>query len=186
MNPAGELIFDPKLILFDYDGTLAQFKTGILLPNVKETFAKLPYSTKLAICTNQGGVGLRYWMIVDGFGSPQNYPSETKIRSQVQKTIVEIDSAIRPYFCFAYQSVKKGTWNPTPDEFETDDLSCWRRDWRKPQPGMLLQAMADFGVSPEETLFVGDWAEDELAASAAGCFFQWDYVFFNREKVQTE
>ena len=40
---------------------------------------------------------------------------------------------------------------------------------RKPAPGMLLRAMARFGVAPKETCFVGDSASDMEAAWRAGC-----------------
>lgn len=40
---------------------------------------------------------------------------------------------------------------------------------RKPAPGMLVDAMAELGVSPAETVFVGDSIRDVEAARAAGC-----------------
>ncbi|GAB5494515.1 MAG: hypothetical protein Phog2KO_47300 [Phototrophicaceae bacterium] len=49
------------LIIFDMDGTLSDWKTGKLLPNVKAWFDAQPPDRKFALATNQGGVGLRYW-----------------------------------------------------------------------------------------------------------------------------
>ena len=40
---------------------------------------------------------------------------------------------------------------------------------RKPAPGMLLRAMARFGVAPGDACFVGDSASDMEAAWRAGC-----------------
>ena len=40
---------------------------------------------------------------------------------------------------------------------------------RKPAPGMLLRAMARFGVAPKDTCFVGDSESDMEAAWRAGC-----------------
>lgn len=40
---------------------------------------------------------------------------------------------------------------------------------RKPKPGLLLQAMKYFGVTPEETCFVGDSQRDIDAAIDANC-----------------
>jgi len=40
---------------------------------------------------------------------------------------------------------------------------------RKPAPGMLLRAMARFGVAPKDTCFVGDSKSDMGAAWRAGC-----------------
>lgn len=42
---------------------------------------------------------------------------------------------------------------------------------RKPEPGLLLEAMAHHGVRPEETLFVGDAEGDREAATRAGVAF---------------
>jgi len=44
---------------------------------------------------------------------------------------------------------------------------------KKPNPGMLLEWMREFGVSPVDTVFVGDSESDRQAAEAAGCRFQW-------------
>jgi len=44
-----------------------------------------------------------------------------------------------------------------------DDCSC-----RKPQPGMLLEAMRTMGVDPHECVMVGDKNDDIEAAQAAG------------------
>lgn len=43
--------------------------------------------------------------------------------------------------------------------------------FRKPNPGMLLAAMEDVKVSPEESLFIGDSFTDYEASLKAGCDF---------------
>jgi D-glycero-D-manno-heptose 1,7-bisphosphate phosphatase len=48
---------------------------------------------------------------------------------------------------------------------------------RKPKPGMLLEAMEQFEISAESTLYIGDEVKDSIAASAAGM----DYVIINNE-----
>jgi D-glycero-D-manno-heptose 1,7-bisphosphate phosphatase len=40
--------------------------------------------------------------------------------------------------------------------------------WRKPQPGMLLQAARDFGISLPDSVLIGDRMSDIEAAAAAG------------------
>lgn len=49
-------------------------------------------------------------------------------------------------------------------------LGHYRRDhpWRKPNPGMLLQAAADLGLDLASSVLVGDKASDMAAAAAAG------------------
>ncbi len=49
---------------------------------------------------------------------------------------------------------------------------------RKPAPGMLEEALRVFGLSPGETVYVGDRESDRLAAAAAGFRFQWSDAFF--------
>jgi histidinol-phosphate phosphatase family protein len=39
---------------------------------------------------------------------------------------------------------------------------------RKPNPGMLLEALEDHGLAPERCLFIGDSVTDHLAGNAAG------------------
>jgi histidinol-phosphate phosphatase family protein len=45
------------------------------------------------------------------------------------------------------------------------DVNC---DCRKPMPGMLLESMHDFKLSPFKTLYIGDDDRDQLAANRAG------------------
>jgi len=49
---------------------------------------------------------------------------------------------------------------------------------RKPAPGMLLQAMEQFRMSPAGTTVVGDRTTDAAAARAAGVRFVWANEFF--------
>jgi len=49
---------------------------------------------------------------------------------------------------------------------------------KKPAPAMLLELMDTFGISPDETLFVGDAETDREAAKRAGCRFAWAEDFF--------
>jgi HAD superfamily hydrolase (TIGR01662 family) len=172
----------PKLILFDLDGTLAEYKTGVILPNVRETLAALPKRQKLCVVSNQGGVGFRYWMETDGFGNAQNLPTEADARAHVAGVLKALKLKCPAYLSFAYQSNKSGKWNPTPSASQTESLENWRQDWRKPRAGMLTQAMIDFSVKPDDMLMVGDWNEDRLAAFEIGCAFQLAKDFFGREE----
>lgn len=45
-----------------------------------------------------------------------------------------------------------------------DHCSC-----RKPQPGLLLQAAAQYGLTLADSIFIGDAISDYQAAKAAGC-----------------
>lgn len=167
-----------KLIIFDIDGTIADRDTHELLPGVSEWFRLNHHSAKYALCTNQGGVGLRYWMEHDGFGEPAKYPDEATARAHVQKVRdqLPLTDDIGVYICFAYQSQKTGMWSPTPAGHEHDPE--WMQSYRKPAPGMLIAAMRDAGATPLETLFVGNDIEDVMAAKAARCSFVYAKQFF--------
>jgi D-glycero-D-manno-heptose 1,7-bisphosphate phosphatase len=42
---------------------------------------------------------------------------------------------------------------------------------RKPKPGLLINAMSSFGVTPERALFIGDQLSDKIAAESAALDF---------------
>ena len=173
-----------KLIIFDVDGTLAETYTLNLLPGVKDFFtlstsADCAEQPKLAIATNQGGVSMRYWMESGGFGRPDTYPTREEVENRLQALLQTLTAGIeiRVYVAYGYQN-RKGQWAPVPAEFR--ELPAYSQSWRKPNPGMLIQAMRDAGARPEETVYIGDRPDDQAAARAAGIRFEWAKDFFNR------
>lgn len=46
-------------------------------------------------------------------------------------------------------------------------------DRKKPNPSMLVELMRELGVTPAQTIFIGDADSDAQAATAAGCRFVW-------------
>lgn len=171
-----------KLLIFDLDGTLSEFKTGAILPNVKNYFDNIhsPKTHKLALAFNQGGVGLRYWMESQEFSNPEMYPNANNVEVQINRILAELGHEWSVYISYAYRS-KKGQWSPMPIGVE-QHKERWSNHWRKPQPGMLLQAMTDTGISPKETLMIGDWDEDRQAANNADCDFEYADSFFDRKQ----
>ena len=171
-----------ELIIFDVDGTLADRDTSELLPGVAEWFRENGRYYQIAFATNQGGVGLRYWMEEGGFGNPKDYPDITKVYNHLESVYralpdIDAEKALfdQTHVCFAYQSKKSGEWGPVPEQSEK-----WDSFYRKPSPGMLLRAMKHADVSPGLTLMIGDSEEDQLAAKAAGCLFERADTFFGR------
>ena len=172
-----------ELIIFDVDGTLAKKYTLDLLPGAREFFDLAlnhgcPQALKLAIATNQGGVGMRYWMESRGFGKPEKYPTQSSIEERMRYLAEMLNPAkqLPVYVSFSYRT-KGGKYAPIPQG--QSENSSWRRDWRKPEPGMLIQAMQDAGAAPADTLYVGDSPDDQRAAQAAGCHFAWAGEFFS-------
>jgi histidinol phosphatase-like enzyme len=164
-----------KLLIFDVDGTIAPLYEPQLYPQAAEFFrlwgaarADGRSVPAIALATNQGGPAMRYWMESEGFGSPSSYPTLAQVQARLDVVVAQIPPPARLYVAYAYQS-SKGVWSPTPPEWAGDP--AWSRQWRKPNPGMLLQAAADHGVGETAVLFVGDTETDEQAAAAAGCAF---------------
>ena len=170
-----------KLICLDVDGTLRQYQSEILLPNVRNRIHEIKQAgIDVAIITNQGGVGLRYWQETGKFGEPEKLPSELMIHAGLKRLVLALDIPDAPIFrCYAYQSKKTGEWSPTPPGQE--DNVYWDKEYRKPSPRMIQDAIDLFGAKPSNTLMVGDAEEDEQAAAAAGCHFIWAKDFFEWE-----
>lgn len=168
-----------KLIIFDLDGTLVHSYTSDFQPGVRYWLSHGHRREKLAICTNQGGIGLRHWReVVRAQGGDIGDPNSTGwTQSNMEERINALAAQLNatPYISYAYQS-KKGHWSPTPEGSESDPR--WSQSWRKPQPGMLLQAMADANVTPDQTLMVGNSDDDAQAAAAAGCYYSDHDDFF--------
>lgn len=168
-----------KLIIFDLDDTLTPFTKTELLPGVKEWFdANDAGKVMIAMATNQGGVGLRHWMEDGRFGNPEKYPTEQQVREHIEKVLQNLGTRFPVFMSFRYQSYKTGNWSPVPAGVKEENE--WSIQWRKPAPGMLIEAMYLAGVPSHHTLMVGNDDEDRLAAEAAGCAFEWANVFFGR------
>jgi phosphoglycolate phosphatase-like HAD superfamily hydrolase len=188
-----------RLLIFDVDGTLAEKFRLRLLPGVAEFFRLLKDPgcdsvPRLAIATNQGGVGLRYWLENGKGGNPRGYPTVRSVEERMRRLVEQLGCPdIAVYTSFRYQD-RSGAWSPIPPGAESDPR--WRRDWRKPAPGMLLAAMQaavvspasvdpnatvtpDGTIDPDATLFVGDSDDDRAAAQAAGVRFLPAAEFFS-------
>lgn len=169
-------IKDYDLLVFDVDGTIANRSEDRLLPEARDFF-KLLYNwsavvdvPKIALATNQGGVALRLWMEDAGWGEPEKYPSLEAVQMRLRTLQQQIPMPTMLYVAYAYQTQKTREWAPVPLAFAGQP--AWSRAWRKPNGGMVQQAMADHGVSsPKRVLFVGDSDDDKGAATAVGAGF---------------
>lgn len=164
------------LWIFDLDGTLVQQMDEDGLHQTVIRWMEAVKPKRVAIASNQGGVGMRYWREprpedgYDGFGGPvDNLPTEAKSAKRMEKVAQQIrkitGGEVRWYAAYRYRS-GSGNWSTVPQGREDDPM--WSKEWRKPEPGMLLQAMADFGVSSDEAIFCGNFITDQRAAEAAG------------------
>lgn len=136
------------LVLLDRDGTLIRNLPFLhdpakveILPGVIDGLLKLQAAgLRLAIVSNQQGIGLGYFTVHDFIAVNQAMLRELGARG------IRISKI---YFC--------------PHSL-AEQCSC-----RKPATGMITRAMRDFKAAPEQTFLMGDSDEDMQAGADAGC-----------------
>lgn len=151
-----------RLFVFDVDDTLRRcvvpgqpcpHRPGEwkLLPGVRERLSAMPWGQTgplLGLASNQDHIG--YGLL-----------SEQTCRALMETLVDEAtDGRATPRIAFC----------PHVPE---DRCGC-----RKPAPGLLLGLMAEAGVAPSDTVFVGNADTDALAAARAGVRFVWAHRFF--------
>jgi D-glycero-D-manno-heptose 1,7-bisphosphate phosphatase len=100
----------------------------------------------LIVVTNQSGIARGYY-------TEQDFAVLTSwMKQQFAAQGVKIDGV---YYCPHHLEKGQVPYN----------IDC---DCRKPNPGMLLQAIREYGIDPAQSLMVGDKAADMQAAAAAG------------------
>jgi hypothetical protein len=168
-----------KLICLDIDKTLVPFNGIDIYPAMAKRLRELREEADknhellyFALVSNQGGPAC----FDAGWGnSSRQYPeyNEVLVRLQLIKEDLEaiVDSEVKLYACFAYKS-KDGTIY-LPEVLKSQRNTVNWEHMRKPGPGMIEQAMADYKVSFTETLMVGDSQDDYGAAKAARVTFMW-------------
>jgi rfaE bifunctional protein nucleotidyltransferase chain/domain len=136
------------LVLLDRDGTLIRNLPFLhdpakveILPGVLDGLLKLQAAgLRLAIGSNQQGIGLGYYTVQDFIAVNQ------RLLRELGGHGIRISKI---YFC--------------PHSL-ADQCSC-----RKPAAGMITRAMRELGVAPEHTFLVGDSDDDMQAGADAGC-----------------
>lgn len=137
------------LVLLDRDGVINEdLPQGVtswqefrLLPGALTAIARLTQAgCRIAIVTNQSAVA-KGLMTEEELGA-----IHAQLRAEVEKAGGAINAI---YYCTDHPDA------PT--------------ERRKPAPGMLREALRDFGALPQNTACVGDALRDLEAATAAGC-----------------
>lgn len=138
-----------RLILLDRDGVINFDSPNYIkdadewlpIPGALESIARLKQAgLMVGVCTNQSGIG-RGLLTEAALARVHG-----KFTARLARLGGTLDALIHcPHH---------------PDD------GCW---CRKPRPGMLIEAMTRLGVTPTETIYVGDSVRDVEAARAAGC-----------------
>lgn len=138
-----------EYIFLDRDGVINKNRNDYVknrdefefLKNAKKAVKVLTENNfNIIIITNQSVVG-------------RGIISEEKLKEIHRKMVSELEKAggkiHAVYYC------PHAPW---------DNCSC-----RKPRPGLLLKASADFGIDLKKTVFIGDDVSDIGAGNAVGC-----------------
>lgn len=158
-----------KLVIFDFNGTLVETKSGETFQQSADDWRFLPNRVEkcktlvsdgvlLAIASNQASVAF-----------PWSRFTEDEITSELVEAGAQIGtSAIA--VCCTTPNVKA-----LPEYHNENDTR------RKPGPDMLVEIMQAAGADAQDTVMVGDRPEDEQAAKNCGVAFQWAKDFFGDE-----
>jgi len=149
MNEAAQ----PRALFLDRDGVIneevgylvhakdARFTAGLF--SLCRAAQSLGY--KLIVVTNQAGIARGYY-------SEEQYQTLMQwMRERLQREGITLDAV---YHC------------PDHPDFPVSTFKC-PADWRKPGPGMLLEAQRVFNLDMAASLFVGDRCSDVEAGNAA-------------------
>lgn len=143
-----------KAVFFDRDGVLNVdvaylYKIEDLrwIDGAREAVAYLTQQGyKIFIVTNQSGIARGYYTV----------EQMERLHSYMQQELAAYGGRIdRIYYC------------PHHPEGSVAQYSC-SCSCRKPKPGMLLQAFAEYDIDKEQSFLIGDGKRDVEAAEAAG------------------
>jgi len=144
-----------KAVFLDRDGTIITNQGDLgdpngvtIIPGVGDALKSLAnQGWLLLVITNQAGVARGAFTEDD-----------------IQVVHDRIDSLVGPieryYYCCFHPEGELEEWRGT-------------HPWRKPSPGMLLQAIEDFDIDARASWMIGDTARDIQAGQSAGCKTIW-------------
>ncbi len=139
----GAAFLDRDGVVNDEVHYLHEPEKTVLLPGVAAAINEIHrHGWLVIIVTNQAGVAKGY------YGESDVHAVHRRLRELLAAEGAAVDAF---YFCPHH-----------PDH--TGPCSC-----RKPAPGMLRRAMADYDIDPAQSFMVGDRLSDIGAGRAAGC-----------------
>ena len=148
---SGAVFLDRDNTLIVNDGDLGDPNAVRLIDGVASALARLGGAGwRLVVVSNQGGVARGRFTERD----------VEAVNSRIVELIDEQTST--------RGLIDRFYWCPYhPD----GTVERYRREhpWRKPQPGMLLQASRDMAIALEQSWLIGDQPRDVAAGQAAGC-----------------
>lgn len=164
-------------IILDVDGTLTEPWTDKLLRGRITVLEQARNAgRKLYLATNQGGVGYHLYHRVVQDGREHDLPGLVQAAALMERLVAKIKAhrcymAIHPGDTLIAEPIYNAGLIDTDgiiEMFGSKVRACFRKDWRKPQPGMLKQLLADERLNATECIYVGNSQIDFDAALGAG------------------
>jgi D-glycero-D-manno-heptose 1,7-bisphosphate phosphatase len=151
----GPTRFDGRPALFlDRDGVIVEetnylgdAKDVAMIPAAAETIAAFNRAgAPVVVVTNQSGVARGYF----------SWSDFEAVQAEIAARLAEHGAHVDAVFACAFHEKGQGA------------MAVADHPWRKPKPGMLLEAQARLGVELARSFIVGDKAGDLGAGKAAG------------------
>ena len=143
-----------KAVFFDRDGTLNVDRDYLYKI---EDLRWMPYAREAMFYLAQRGYIV--FVITNQSGVARGYYSEAEVQALHERMANDVaaygGSIEKFYYCPHHKEGKVVAY--------AVDCTC-----RKPKPGMLLQACAEYDIDKEQSFMVGDGKRDVEAAEAAG------------------
>ena len=144
-----------RAVFLDRDGVLNVDHGYVHDPAALEWIAGAPEAVaamtraglKVIVVTNQSGIGRGYF----------DEPAMDRFHAAMQAALARVGGRIDAFY-FA----------PHHRDATTDAYRVADHPDRKPNPGMILRGLADFGLRPDEVVLIGDKDTDVEAARRAG------------------
>jgi histidinol-phosphate phosphatase family protein len=144
-----------KAVFLDRDGTIIDNQGDLgdpaavtIIDGAKEAITSLAEAGWLLIViTNQAGVARGVFTEKD----------ITAVHDHIDTLVGPIE---RYYYCCHHPEGVLSEWTG-------------EHPWRKPNPGMILQAVEDFNIDIETSWMIGDTARDIQAGQSVGCKTIW-------------
>jgi D-glycero-D-manno-heptose 1,7-bisphosphate phosphatase len=147
MNKNRALLLDRDGVINVDAGYIGSADRFAFLPGVFPFLrAARDYGYRLAVLTNQSGVAREFYS-AEEFQALTNH-----MLAELRRETVEIELVLA---CFEHH---QGT-NPA---------YARQSFWRKPKPGMVLEAIRRLDIDPARSAFIGDTLTDMQAAGAGG------------------
>jgi D-glycero-D-manno-heptose 1,7-bisphosphate phosphatase len=146
LRPA--LFLDRDGVLNEDQGYVHRWEDFRWIPGARETIAAFNRAGWwVIVVTNQSGVGRGY------YSEAEMHALHARMAEELAQVGARIDAV---YFCPHHPEAPEAAYrHPDPPD-------------RKPNPGMILRALADWPIDREASVLVGDKSSDIEAAQRAG------------------